>query len=80
LSHQKTELPFHLIAPFPRNEAEHARIAGRWVQQTGKHLEDCGLARAVRAEKTDELALFDIKGNVVGCARFIVTALDQAFD
>ena len=32
LSHEQAELPFHLVASFPWNKAEHARIAGGWIQ------------------------------------------------
>src|SRR5437773_9115650 len=77
LSHEQTELSFHLVAPFPRNEAEHARIPGVRIQEAGKHLEYCGLARTVWSEKTDKLAFLNVKRNMVGGARFIVRRLTK---
>src|SRR5205085_10913209 len=48
-----------LALPPRRHVAEHAHLAAGGIEQTAQHLERGGLARAVRSEKTDDLAFAD---------------------
>ena len=72
LSHDEAELPFHFVAALPRHETEDAGLARARIQQSRKHLKHGCLARAVRSEKSDELAFFDLKGDVVRRAGLVV--------
>src|SRR5438128_12241013 len=80
LSHKQTELALHLVAPFPRNKAEYARITRRWVQQAREHFKHSSFPRAIRTEKPDKLAFLDLKRDLVCCARLIIPAPQQSFD
>ena len=76
----ETELPLHLVAPFPGNKTEHARIAGGGIEQAGEHFQHGGFAGAVGPEKADQLAFLDLKGDIVRGARFLVFAPDESLD
>src|SRR5947207_2645385 len=80
LSHEQTKLALHLIASFPRNKAQHARLTRSRVQQARKHFQHCSFAGAVRAEKTDKLAFVDSKRDFICGARLIVSPPYQSFD
>ena len=58
-------------------EAEQARAAARWMQQVEQRSDRRRLARAVRAEKAEDLARQDRQGDVLDAARAAV-ALGQA--
>ena len=45
--------------------AEHLDRAGAGQQQGGEYLDERGLARAVRTEQAEKLALLDLQGHVV---------------
>ena len=53
--------------------------AGR-VQQAGEHLQGGGFPGAVRAEKPDEIALGDLKGDIIHGARLRVFAMEKPFE
>ena len=61
LAHEQTELSLHLVASLPRNEAEHACLAGGRIEQTRQHFEHGCFSSAVGAEETDEFAFLDLK-------------------
>ena len=45
--------------------AEHLDRAGTWREQPGGEIEQCGLARAVRADETDDMATGDAQRAVL---------------
>src|SRR6266702_5626739 len=53
--------------------------AGRWHQRARQHVEDRALARAVRADQAEDLALRDLERHVVDRGE-AAKALDQALD
>ncbi len=59
---------------------EHARLAGRRVEEPGEHLQRRRLAGAVRAEKADDLSLADLEDDVVDRADLTMLAADEALD
>src|SRR5437879_8329289 len=71
LSHQQAELALHLVASFPWNKAEHARVPRSLVQQTRKHFEHSSFPGAVWTEKPDKFAFLDLKPDLVFCSYFI---------
>ena len=60
--------------------AENFRGAARGIKQAGEHLERGGFARAVRAEKTDEFAGFNLETDFVDGERLLVLATEKPFD
>src|SRR5437899_1845319 len=80
LSHQQTELALHLVASFPGNKAEHARVTRSWVQQPRKHFEHSSFPSAIGTKKTDKLAFLDLKRDLVCCSRLIVSPPHESFD
>src|SRR5207248_10508087 len=57
--HEERHTAEVLVAPVPRGVAEHLRLAGCRIQQTGEHLQGRGLPRPVRTEEADDLAGLD---------------------
>ena len=57
LAEDEGELALEFVLPLPGREAEHGRLAAGRIEQAGEHLQHGRLARAVRAEEADELAL-----------------------
>ena len=70
-------MPKRLRASFcciARIEAVELDASAGGLQQRGEHLDGGGLARAVRAQEGEDLALRDVKGDIVDggeiCRRF----------
>ncbi len=73
LPHHEREPAAVIVVALPRHVAEHARLAGRRVDDAGEQLERGGLAGAVGAEEGDELAFVDIQ--IDAAHRFDVAVL-----
>src|SRR6476620_7930601 len=58
---------------------EHAGFAARGIEQAGEHLEGRRLARAVRAEETDDLAWRDLERDAVHGTYLTVLAAHETF-
>ena len=61
LAEHERKLAAITISAFPRCITEHLGGAARRIKQAGEHFERGGFARAVRAEKTDQFAGFNLE-------------------
>src|SRR5207249_12200225 len=61
-------------------KTKHACITRGWVQQSRKHLEHGSFPGAIWTEKPDKLAFLNLKRDLVGRSRFIVSPPEKAFD
>jgi len=80
LPEHQGELAFEFVFALPGNVAEDAGLAARRVEETGKHFQDGRLACAVGAEKADEFALRDGKGDVLRGSGLLVCSVEEALE
>ncbi len=74
----EADLPLNLAGSADDIEAEDAGFSGSGEQQGGEHLDRGGLAGAVWAEKTEELACGDAEGDVVDGDDLFASAAEDA--
>jgi hypothetical protein len=64
LAHDEGDLAPEAVVALPGRVAEHARLAPAGVDDPGQHLHERRLARPVRTDQPDDLALLDGEGDL----------------
>src|ERR1700722_8113061 len=80
LAEHERELSAVAVVAFPRRVAENFRRAGRRIKQTGEHFQSRRFSRAVRAEKTDEFAGFNLEADFADSDGLFVLTAEKSFD
>src|SRR5579885_2391628 len=80
LAEDEGKLAAIAVVAFPRRVAENPGLTAGGIEQTGQHFERGGLARAIRAKKTDQFSRFNGETDFVDGHGLFVLPMEQSLN